>query len=174
MRYGQHVEELVVGGFFGYARIHGLAPSRWAATWVLLAGPLANLIIFVWLWGLLGFPDVTWWGDVDYDVEASTAIYHYPTLAMAANRLAELNLMLFVFNLMPAFPLDGGRIYRLLLSRVRPRVESVRVIASLGMLVGGFFALKGLGGSMVMMLIGMQIAMQNYEIYQFPARGEMD
>lgn len=173
-RYGMHVRELVVGGFYGYASIAGIAPTRRAAIAVLFAGPFANLVLFAWLWGLLGFPEVTWRGDVLYDQTASTAIYHTPILAMAARRLAELNLVLFALNLLPAFPLDGGRIYRLILSHVMPQADGVRIISSLGMLVGGYFALSGLQGNMVMGLIGLQVAMLNYAIFQHPAQGEMD
>lgn len=173
-RYGMHVRELVVGGFYGYASIAGVAPTRRAAVAVLFAGPFANLALFVWLWGLLGFPEVTWRGDVFYDQSASTAIYHTPLLAMAARRLAALNLVLFAMNLLPAFPLDGGRIYRLVLSHVMPQADGVRIIASLGMLVGGYFALAGLHGNMVTGLIGLQVAMLNYAIFQHPAQGEMD
>lgn len=91
-----------------------------------------------------------------------------------ANELAQLNLVLFALNLLPAFPLDGGRMYRLLLSHVMPQADGVRIIASAGMLVGGWFAYRGLSGNMIAGLIGLQIAMLNYAIYQNPAQGEMD
>lgn len=72
--YGQRVDELVVGGFYGYARIIGIAPSRRAAVMVLVAGPLANLALFFWLWLLLGMPQVSWLGSVGYDETGGTSI----------------------------------------------------------------------------------------------------
>lgn len=47
-------------------------------------------------------------------------------------KLALLNLSLGMFNLIPAFPLDGGRIFRALLGMFMPHLQATRVATSLG------------------------------------------
>ncbi len=165
-----HVEELVVGGFYGYARLHGLAPTRLSAALVLFAGPLANLSIFLWLWVLIGFPTVSLHGGIGAPLLGYTTIYHYPTLYGAAWSLAMMNFAMFVFNLMPAFPLDGGRIWRLLLSKRMENADAVKLIAGFGIAVGIVVCLLSGSFSFIGLLVGLQIAWQNYEAFHNPTR----
>jgi Zn-dependent protease len=66
-----------------------------------------------------------------------------PVLALAAT-LAQLNLLLFAFNLIPAFPLDGGRIARALVWRVTgDRNRATRVTGRIGQ--GAGYAAVGAG-----------------------------
>jgi CBS domain-containing protein len=58
--------------------------------------------------------------------------------------LALLNLILGVFNLLPAFPLDGGRIVRALLSARMGPVRGTRAAAGLGKVFAALFAVVGL------------------------------
>jgi len=59
-------------------------------------------------------------------------------------RLMIVNFMLALFNLVPAFPMDGGRILRALLSLVMEPLRATRVAAGLGQLLALAFALLGL------------------------------
>jgi len=67
-----------------------------------------------------------------------------PTDASAVARLAYANLVLASFNLLPAFPMDGGRILRALLSCIRPEAEATRLAAWLGRMLAISIALYGL------------------------------
>jgi Zn-dependent protease len=86
--------------------------------------------------------------------------------------LARINLAMAIFNLLPAFPLDGGRIYRDIAGTVVPRVTAAKIVAALGVAVGLWAAVTGLRIDLVLMLIGAQIAIVNWAILKRPADAE--
>src|ERR1700722_19480255 len=67
-----------------------------------------------------------------------------PTDANALARLAYGNLVLAGFNLLPAFPMDGGRILRALLSYIRPEDQATRIAAWMGRMLAISMGLYGL------------------------------
>ncbi len=69
--------------------------------------------------------------------------------------LIVINLMLVLFNLVPAFPMDGGRIFRALLAMRIGRPRATRVAAIVGQVIAGIFVLYGLlTGQITLALIG--------------------
>lgn len=132
-RFGIQTIEVVMLPIGGLARLERQPRAR-EEFWVALAGPGLNLLmaaaafVFVWLNGKPLLPE-TW----------MTA----PSDANLAERIGVANLLLGVFNLLPAFPMDGGRILRSLLSRWRPEHEATRTAARIGM---GMAAIMGLYG----------------------------
>jgi Zn-dependent protease/CBS domain-containing protein len=131
-RYGVRTEEIVMLPLGGVARhARGLrAPEEF---WVALAGPLVNFVIgsaiLGWVYARGGSVSLAQWTQVD-DVNL-------------APRLATANLVLAFFNLLPTFPMDGGRVFRSLLALRRPHEEATRLTARLGI---GLAALMGLYG----------------------------
>jgi len=67
-----------------------------------------------------------------------------PTDANLAERIAVGNLVLCLFNLVPAIPMDGGRIFRSILALRRPEEEATRVAATSGQLLAIILGLAGL------------------------------
>ena len=55
-----------------------------------------------------------------------------PTNENLAERIAAGNLLLFLFNLLPAYPMDGGRILRAALALRKPENEATRIAATAG------------------------------------------
>lgn len=113
------------------------APPRtmWSDFAIVIAGPLSNLALAAMAYALLivlngGLPDLIAHGPLRSDV-----IFE-PRIAERALIFAlYLNLGLFVVNMLPAFPLDGGRLLYLLIARQRDRRTATLVVAKLGVLL---------------------------------------
>jgi CBS domain-containing protein len=107
--------------------------------WISLAGPFMNLLLAAALFGLAVathqvFPSK--FSDLINDLAQ-------PSEAVVA-RLGFANLLLALFNLLPAFPMDGGRALRALLSYIRPEAEATRIAAWMGRVLAISMGLYGL------------------------------
>jgi Zn-dependent protease/predicted transcriptional regulator len=74
-------------------------------------------------------------------------------------RLMIANATLAIFNLIPAFPLDGGRVFRALLSRFVGPEKATRIAAGLGHVIAVLFAVLGLFSNPFLILIALFIWM---------------
>lgn len=110
--------EIEITGLGGVARFAGSLPrSVLARSIIFLAGPAANF----GLW--LAFDSLT----------DSSLGMGKPMLAVALSTLAVVNWWLLVFNLLPSYPLDGGRVLEAWLQPLFGPAWSVRVVAGLGL-----------------------------------------
>lgn len=113
-------DEIEIGGLGGVARFSSSLPrSVLAQTVIFLAGPFANLL----LWQGFGALTTEAWA------------IGKPMLGLALATLAGINFWLMVFNLLPSYPLDGGRALDAWLHPVLGPVWSVRIVAGLGLVV---------------------------------------
>jgi Zn-dependent protease len=70
-------------------------------------------------------------------------------------RLAAVNLFLVLFNAIPAFPMDGGRVLRALLAYRMGFTHATQVAASIGQGLAFVFGLFGLFGNPLLLFIGL-------------------
>lgn len=132
-RFGVEMEGITLFIFGGVAEMRDEPPSPKAEAWVAIAGPIASVLVAGAFWavdlggrltGVLAEESV--WASVLWGEQAS-AVFAY---------LAVINLILAVFNLLPAFPLDGGRVLR---AALWAKEKSLRKASRISSRVGGAF-----------------------------------
>ncbi len=101
--YGMHVRTITLFALGGVTRIEKQAANPIAEFWMGLAGPLMSAAL-----GMLCAWLASW-------LARGSNIVSIPPVAAILLSLSSLNLMLAMFNLIPGFPLDGGRILRAIL-----------------------------------------------------------
>lgn len=109
---------------------------------VAIAGPLVNVVIAIVL--IMAF-------GASLDASSLTVIDR-STVSMP-DRLAAVNLFLVAFNLIPAFPMDGGRVLRALLANQLGYVRATETAASIGQVLAFGFGFLGLFGNPILIFI---------------------
>ncbi len=126
----------------GVARMERIPRNPNQELAIAVAGPAVNVIIaavlylFVYVRGALP------------DVEAVASM-----TASWVDMLLWFNIALVVFNMLPAFPMDGGRVLRSFLARRIDYVEATMVAASIGQAMAVAFFVLGLYSNWILMLI---------------------
>ena len=140
-RNGIPIEGIDLWLFGGLARMRGDSPSAGVEFRMAAAGPLVTFVIAVACTGA-GLALV---GREEF--ESALLLEDGASVGAAAvvlAWLAEVNVLLLLFNLIPGFPLDGGRIVRAIAWwRTGDRVKATRIAAALGR--GFAWALIALG-----------------------------
>jgi Zn-dependent protease len=111
-RFGVRVRRILLTPLGGIAEFDAIPRSPVQELLITVAGPAVNFAIAGALWSFLSFPDG--WAD---DAIPST-------IGDLARFLFISNLLMGLFNLIPAFPMDGGRILRALLAMRLPYVRA--------------------------------------------------
>lgn len=146
-RYGIGTQDIILTPLGGVARLERFPDKPKQEMFVAIAGPLVNVGI-----ALLLSPSL-WLAMDGWDLDMADALINFnnflPILLFG-------NLMLVVFNLLPIFPMDGGRVLRAALSIPLGRPKATRLAALLGQ-TGGL-AMAGIGfynGQLTFAFIGL-------------------
>ena len=154
-RQGMRVHDITLLPIGGVARLEG-EPSRPAEElWMALAGPAVNIALAVVL-GAIAIPVLGWraFGGLDLLWGRLNGL----SLERMLVDLLGANLGLALFNLLPAFPMDGGRVLRALLAPRMGQLNATRVAARVGQGLAAILGLAGLfTGALNLTLIAMFI-----------------
>lgn len=143
-RYGVKTPDITLWPFGGIASLERIPDKPWQEFVVAIAGPLVNVAIAAALIAYLGFTSV--------DVQ-SLARIEDPKTSMIV-KLAGANIFLVLFNLIPAFPMDGGRVLRALLWMVMGFGPATRIATLVGQVAAVGLGLWGLlSGNLFLALI---------------------
>jgi len=147
-RYGIKTTSITLLPIGGVAQLEKMPKDPKQELIVAIAGPMVNVVIAALMlpiiWALFGGLDLT---KIDYTKT---------TAALLPVQLLYINILLFLFNLIPAFPMDGGRILRALLAIWFDYAIATRVAARIGQAAAIFFVIWGLiAGNIFLMFIAL-------------------
>lgn len=127
-RYGIPTRDITLYPIGGVARLEQMPERPSAEFWIAIAGPAVNVAIVLLLWPLTGGIPLTPQGN-----------FVFPSGEFVFDLLC-LNAWLVLFNMLPAFPSDGGRVLRAVLAMFMSRVRATEIATWVGVAAAVGFA----------------------------------
>lgn len=143
--YGVRTRDILLLPIGGVASLERLPERPLHELVIAVAGPLVNVVIAAFILGALawrvGVSTLLAGESIHFDAE------HFLV------SLAVVNVWLVLFNMIPAFPMDGGRVLRALLATMTDRVSATRIAARVGQAVAVIMAIIGVFYAPLLLLI---------------------
>jgi Zn-dependent protease/CBS domain-containing protein len=141
-KYGIKTRDITLYPIGGIARLERMPERPIEELWVALMGPAVNVVIAAGLFAYLFF---------------SRSLVPITELTVASGSLLErlmaVNISLVLFNLLPAFPMDGGRVLRALLALRLEYVRATQIAANIGQGFAFLLGFLGLFGNPFLLFI---------------------
>jgi len=143
-RFGFPTREITLLPIGGIARLERMPDDPQQSLWITLAGPAVNIAIAATIFVALHVTGV--WQPI---TEISL------TRGPFFERLMIVNVSLVIFNMLPAFPMDGGRALRALLATRFDDRRATHIAARLGQVMAALFAVVGWIANPLLILIAL-------------------
>ena len=141
-RYGIRTPEVLLSPIGGLARLERLPEEPRQELVVALAGPAVTVLIALGLGAWLRFTG-----------RQQHLLLLTPGSGQLLSDLFRVNVYLLAFNLIPAFPMDGGRVLRALLAKRLGPVRGTRIAARVGQFFALILGMIGLTGAPMLILV---------------------
>jgi Zn-dependent protease len=147
-RYGIKTPDITLLPIGGVARLQRMPDRPLEEFVVAIAGPLVNVVIALGIWLGLGARAIL--------TEVPVGNPQVPML----NQVMWVNVVLVLFNLIPAFPMDGGRVLRALLATRMNYARATNIAATIGQFIAFVFGFWGLvGGNPLLIFVALFVYM---------------
>ena len=141
-RYGIKTRDIILLPIGGVARLERLPTNPLQELYVALAGPAVNIVIAIILF--------TWLKITETLVPLNAVSM---TTGPFLERIMAINIFLVVFNLIPAFPMDGGRVLRAILATKKEYSQATQIAASIGQGIAIIFGFIGMFYNPILLFI---------------------
>jgi Zn-dependent protease/CBS domain-containing protein len=150
-RLGIEIQDITLLPIGGVARLKSLPTRPWDEVKIAIAGPLVNVVlapIFFLIGAVLGASPM----------QPANILQGGNSLGEIFVYLGLINVALVLFNLIPAFPMDGGRVLRGLLATRLGALRATDISSAVGQFFAlGFFLIGLLGGNILLALVAVFI-----------------
>jgi stage IV sporulation protein FB len=182
---GGHADQIVLWPLGGLAFVH--TPQRpWPSFVGTVGGPLVNLIIcaitggFLWAWsGFHYFPSLNpllpYAVDEQLHQTRDFMVFWNSTATYYTVWVFATSWMLFVFNLLPIFPMDGGRMFQEALWPITGYRKSMSIACSVGLVGSILMAMYGMAArNLLLVFLGVSNLMTCYQMLIMMRAGAFD
>ena len=146
-RFGVRTPDVILLPIGGLARLERIPEEPRQELLIALAGPAVTLVLALGLGaGVYATGAVPQFGGIDLT-------------GSFLNAMMQVNILLLLFNMIPAFPMDGGRVLRAALASRLGMTRATRIAAGLGQGFAVLLAVYGFSRSFILVLIALFIFM---------------
>jgi len=183
-RFGIGTADITLLPIGGVARLHRMPRIPWQEMIVAIAGPAVNVVLVVVLAVvfatqvseemLIGLQDLAAGPQegLEMSQDVATAIdtmFRFPSIAGFLFTMIAVNIMLVLFNLIPAFPMDGGRVLRSFVAMFTNYTMATKIAFRIGFFCAAlmiFFSIQGQSSNPVPIFIGLFVAFAGYSEFK--------